>query len=83
MCLQLLAPSGLEKPLMKWRTQKIVLATRANAKKKRTKPIERSIITELERNLSIKGVPASIAATKTYQEVSISPAKIAMTILSI
>ena len=60
-----------------------VLPTRANAKKKRTKPITRSIITELERNVSISGVPARTAATKTYQIVSISPAKIAMIILSI
>ena len=74
---------GLEKPLMKWKTQVKVLATRANAKKKRTKPIARSMITQLERNVSIIGVPASIAATKTYQVVSINPAKMAMIILSI
>jgi hypothetical protein len=40
------------------------------------------MISELERKKSINGVPARIAATKTYQVVSIRPAKMAINILS-
>ena len=67
---------------MRWKTQTKVLATRAKAKSKRTNPIDLSIITEFERKLSIKGVPASTAATNTYQVVSMIPANIAINNLS-
>jgi len=68
---------------MKWRTQIKVRATKAKAKSERTNPIDLSIITEFERRLSIKGVPASTAATNTYQVVSMIPANIAIRNLSI
>ena len=63
---------------MKWKNQIKVLVTKARANNERTIPIALSIITEFERKLSIKGVPASTAATNTYQVVSMIPANIAI-----
>ena len=49
------------------------------ARRAKTTPIERSIRTAFALICSIKEVPASNSATRTYQVVSIMPAIIAIT----